>query len=148
MSFYTPGKCANIRACALALGMDADPRYWSSTPEELALIFNGCGPDSWKDGLRKAASWVYRTFPEAVSIHDLDFQFSDGTDEGLEKVNNRFLKNSQKKLEFVYPIATWKVWLYPLRSVAWAKMRVAFFALKNGAEKAWKEAHERLQEAK
>lgn len=145
MSYYSEEKCKRIVDSARKLKMYAKPLYYSSLPSELAKIFNGCGPDSWTDGFRRFASWVYRNFEEPVSIHDFDFQFSDGTDEGLKDANERFRKNCKLKLDSIYPLK--KVWLYPARAVAWGKIEFAYIALTNGAEEAWQSAHERFSEA-
>ena len=146
MSFYTQAKCSQIRTSASKLKMLARPDFWTTTPKELAKIFNGCGPDSWIDLFRRFASWVYRMFPEPIAIHDFDFQHSDGNLKTLAKVNKNFLANSRLKLDSEYPLTN--VWSYPIRAREWAKMQFAYIALKNGSEKAWKEAHERFSASK
>ena len=122
--------------------MDAREDFWTATPAELAVILNGCGPSSWSDSLRDCASWVYRNFPEAIAVHDFDYEYADGVIATLVKVNQRFHDNNVKKLDFLYPLS--KPWLYPIRAMAWLKVQFAFFALKNGSESAWISAHERL----
>jgi hypothetical protein len=124
--------------------MDADPEFWTLSSHDLAQVMNGCGPDSWTDSMRGAASWVYRNFPEQIAIHDFDFNKSDGVVATLVKVNQRFWDNAKIKLDLLYPL-TWGNWYgTPVRAWAWAKLRFAFFALKNGSEEAWIDAHNRL----
>lgn len=140
-TFYTPESCEQVRLSALGLHMQADPTFWKASPERLAEVMNGCGPDSWTDSLRCLASWVYRNFPEAIGIHDWDFEHSDGIPATLVKVNNRFHMNNKRKLNQLYPIS--QPWWYPARAIAWSKIQLAFVALKNDSLSAWISAHER-----
>ena len=142
MTFYTKEFCEKVRNKANSLKMDALPIFWEEPIDSLSKIMNGCGPDSWTDSMRGLASWVYRNFPEAIAIHDFDFEHSDGIIESLIIVNNRFHINNKKKLDYLYPLS--KPWLYPIRALAWSKIQLAFIALKNGSESAWIDAHNRL----
>lgn len=151
-TFYTIDYCQKVRLAAWILMMDACPSYFEASAQKLAEVMNGCGPDSWTDGMRDAASWVYRNFPENISIHDWDFEHSDGNVETLKIVNQRFWDNGKKKLDKLYPVEiyTLQVWkwkrihLAPARALAWSKLQFAFFALRNGSEEAWISAHRRL----
>jgi hypothetical protein len=122
--------------------MVARPDFWGTSAMRLAEVMNGCGPDSWTDGMRAFASWVYRNYPEAIAIHDWDFEHSDGILATLQVVNDRFHSNNKLKLDSLYPLS--KPWLYPIRAWAWSKLQFAFVALKNGSEPAWIDAHKRL----
>lgn len=144
-TFYTVEVCEKVRLSALCLLMKALPSYYSSSAKRLAEVMNGCGPDSWTDSMRAAASWVYRNYPEGISIHDWDFEHSDGKEETLVVVNKRFWDNNKKKLDSLYPLS--KFWLTPVRAWAWAKLEFAYFALKNGSLEAWVDAHRRLNPA-
>jgi hypothetical protein len=141
-TFYTIEYCQKVRLDAWLLRMDACPSYFAASSQKLAEVMNGCGPDSWTDGMRNAASWVYRNFPENISIHDWDFEQSDGNLETLKIVNQRFWDNGKKKLDKLYPLG--KFWLAPIRAWAWSKLQFGFFALRNGSEEAWISAHRRL----
>lgn len=121
--------------------------FFDTPISELVTIFNGCGPDSWKDWMRWAATWIYRNFQAVIGIHDYEFQHSDGKPETLKTVNDNFLENAKIQLEDKYPIATWRVWLYPLRAAAWGKIQFAYFALCNGSEEAWQSAHARFSKS-
>jgi len=152
-TFYTPESCEVVRQSAVKLGMIAVSSFWKVTKERLSEVMNGCGPDSWTDSMRSLASWVYRNFPEEIGIHDWDFEHSDGMPKTLIIVNQRFWDNAKIKLDYLYPaeVYTWKLWQWkkvynaPVRAWAWSKLRLAFVALKNGSEEAWKEAHERCK---
>ena len=141
-NFYSITKCEAVRLSARVLRMDARIDFWGTSAMRLAEVMNGCGPDSWTDSMRAFASWVYRNYPEAIAIHDWDFEHSDGNLDTLVIVNNRFNANNKLKLESLYPLS--KPWLYPIRAWAWGKLQFAFVALKNGSESAWVDAHRRL----
>jgi len=141
-TFYTIRHCEAVRLSARLLRMVARPDFWGTSAMRLAEVMNGCGPDSWTDGMRAFASWVYRNYPEAIAIHDWDFEHSDGILATLQVVNDRFHSNNKLKLDSLYPLS--KPWLYPIRAWAWSKLQFAFVALKNGSEPAWIDAHKRL----
>lgn len=123
--------------------MEALPEFWTESKESLAEIMNGCGPDSWTDSMRSFASWVYRNFPEEIAIHDFDFEHSDGVIATLIIVNKRFWNNAKIKLDSLYPLTWGKWYLQPARAAAWSKLRFAYFALRNGSEESWVDAHKR-----
>ena len=136
-----------IIAEALRLGMAARKGFYDTPPEELVRTFNGCGPDSWTDSTRSAATWIYRNFQSPIGIHDDEFEHADGKLETLKIVNDNFLANCKLQLDDRYPLtATWRVWRYPMRAAAWSKIQFAYFCLCNGSEEAWESAHERFQE--
>jgi hypothetical protein len=141
-TFYTVDQVHKIRQSAYYLGMQAHPDFFSMPVEKLVLTMNGCGPDSWTDSMRFAATWVYRNFPEAIAIHDFDFEHSDGEEKTLTKVNKRFHDNNVNKLNYLYPYSSFYVW--PVRAWAYGKLEAAYIALKNGSLSAWKSAHERF----
>lgn len=140
-TFYTPAQVEEIRLSAKRLGMLADPRYWNASADDLAQICNGYGPDMWSDSERGSATWIYRNFAEAATIHDFDFKFSDGKPETLRDVNARFARNNSLKLAALYPMS--KPWLYGHRAVAWCKITAAYEILVLGSDAAWKSAHDR-----
>ena len=140
-TFYTPREVSVLRDRAKALGMEADPRFWNASPDTLAQVCNGYGPDMWSDSLRGTATWLYGNYPEAAMAHDWDFKFSDGRPETLILVNERFARNNRIKLNALYPLS--RPWLYPLRAIAWTKLRLAYRALQLGSDNAWIAAHER-----
>lgn len=147
-NFYSVETVEKIVAECRRLTMVVRAGFYDTAAAVLVRIFNGCGPDSWTDWMRGAASWVYRSFPCGIACHDYEFQHSDGKLETLKKVNDNFLLNCKRELDDKYPlVATWRVWLYPLRAGAWIKIQFAHFALCNGSEEAWQSAHERSQEA-
>lgn len=148
-NYYPLEKVVAIVAECRRLMLSVRAGFYDTPATELVRIFNGCGPDSWTDSMRFAATWLYRNFQSAIGIHDYEFQHADGKLETLKIVNDNFLKNCKLELDDKYPlVATWRVWRYPLRAAAWSKIQFAYFALCNGSEEAWESAHERFQEAK
>jgi hypothetical protein len=143
-TFYPKSFCESIRKSAASLRMTAHLKFWTVSLEKLAGIMNGCGPDSWTDGMRAFASWVYREYKDPIAIHDFDFQNSDGDLDTLKIVNNRFYSNGKLKLDRLFPLSWRKFYLSLLRAKEWSKLQFAFIALKNGSETAWVDAHKRL----
>lgn len=141
-NYYPLEKVVAIVAECRRLMLSVRAGFYDTPATELVRIFNGCGPDSWTDSMRFAATWLYRNFQSAIGVHDYEFQHSDGKLETLQIVNDNFLKNCKLELEDRYPLR--KFWLYPLRAAAWSKIQFAYFALCNGSEEAWQSAHTRL----
>lgn len=144
-NFYPLEKVVKIVAECRRLRMAARKGFYDTPPEELVRTFNGCGPDSWKDSMRRFATFVYRHFESPVGIHDDEFQHSDGKPETLKIVNDNFLANCKLQLDDRYPLTpTWRVWRYPMRAAAWSKIQFAHYCLCNGSEEAWQAAHARF----
>lgn len=144
--FYTPARCEEIRFAIRAYGMSASQQLLNASADDLAAVFNGCGPDAWPRSIRKKLTWVYRNYPETIGNHDWRFMFSDGRSDTLEMVNREFLSNGMIKLNALYPLS--KPWLYIHRAWAWNKLHIAHLALAAGSESAWISAYERYGQEK
>ena len=140
-TFYTPAKCEEIRFAIRMYGMSAPAQLFNASADDLAGVFNGCGPDAWSSDLREKLTWIYRNYPEMIAVHDWRFMFSDGNLDTLRKVNDEFIANGKIKLNALYPLS--KPWLYPVRAWAWCKIEIAYAALVKGSEESWKSAFER-----
>ena len=139
--FYTPAKCEEIRFAIRMYGMSAPAQLFNASADDLAGVFNGCGPDAWPQTMRSKLTWVYRNFPEMIAVHDWRFMFSDGNLDTLRKVNDEFLANGKIKLNALYPLS--KPWLYVHRAIAWTKITIAYNALLAGSDESWISAYQR-----
>jgi hypothetical protein len=60
-------------------GLDMPIKYLRITPEAMADIYNGAGPD-WMSGFsREILSFLLRYFAAAFLVHDLDYHFNTST---------------------------------------------------------------------
>lgn len=80
---------------------------WYST-EELAVIYNGIGPERFPDWLRKLITACAELFEPAALIHDLEY-FLGGGKADFTAANERFYENCCKLIRKEYP------WWSPLR---------------------------------
>jgi hypothetical protein len=121
------------------LGLSVSDRWGTLSDADLESICNGFGPDAWPEGLRSVATWWYRNLQPADKIHDVEYQFSDGTKEGWHTADNRFSENGSKILSYRYPIV--RVDLWPERAALWAKKHLAIRLLAIGGWDAYKAAY-------
>lgn len=78
---------------------------------ELAVIYNGIGPDRFPDWLRQAVTRSAELFEPAALIHDLEY-FIGGDETDFTAANERFRRNCGRLVKAEYP------WWSPLR-YAW-----------------------------
>lgn len=123
--------------------MSAPEIYWEIDIGWLAKIYNGYGPDRWPECLRKVTTWFYRHFESAASIHDVRYEFSDGTIDGWIRADDEFVQNAKIQLNALYPI--WNPLWWPFRAIAYAKIKEAQWALELAGYTAYNEAHKRRE---
>ena len=126
-----------LRDKATRLDMKTRFLFWAETAENLHKASNGAGPDWMYSGLRKGLSWFLRTFEATILVHDDDFQNSDGTEGGFSRANMNLLINGRKEARDTY---SW--YAYPLRLIAYGKIRLAYTSCKVGAWRAWQDGFE------
>lgn len=73
---------------------------------ELAKWYNGAGPDSWPEEFRHLLTTAMELFAPVVLIHDVQYTFSDGTDEGFNKTVKDWKENCQIIFDAEYPFWT------------------------------------------
>ena len=64
--------------------------------EELARIYNGIGPETFPDWMRTGLDALHPSIKCVALIHDVEFELSDGTEEGFRVANERFRRNGIK----------------------------------------------------
>ena len=89
--------------------------------EVLAAAYNGTGPEFLPQKIRDILDGACRPFLPAVMIHDVDFTFSDGSEESFKQANSRLLSNCITCAMDAHPWTSWK--RYSLILEAWAMYR-------------------------
>ena len=74
--------------------------------EQLSRWYNGAGPDSWLPEARGILTVAMGLYEPAVLIHDVQFEHSDGTDEGFQKTVADWRENTARILGAEYPLFT------------------------------------------
>lgn len=64
--------------------------------EELTRIYNGIGPESFPDWMRMGLDALHPSIKCVALIHDVEFELSDGSEEGFRAANERFRRNGIK----------------------------------------------------
>lgn len=78
---------------AAAYGLDGIAKYIDYPIETLAARWNGIGPESMDEVMRKKLNKWLKLFLPACFIHDQDFAESDGTRGGFVAANDRLERN-------------------------------------------------------
>lgn len=130
---------AEARRLADLLGLERSAAFDALGDDTLTAICNGFGPDKWPAGLRTVATWWYRHLQCADKIHDVEYQFADGTKAGWSSADARFSRNGSRILSYRYPIS--RPWLWPERAALWAKKHLAIRLLAIGGWDAYHAAY-------
>jgi|GEM_PF-1345968 len=72
------------------------PCYRGLTLEVLQQIYNGCGPDWMPEASREVLTRIFTFFEPAFLIHDVEYQYSDGTRDGFQAANRRLYNNCRR----------------------------------------------------
>lgn len=89
--------------------------------DSLLKFYNGTGPEFLPQKIRDLLDGACRPFLPAVMIHDVDFTFSDGSEESFKQANRRLLFNCIRCAMSAHPWTSWK--RYALILQAWAMYR-------------------------
>ena len=119
MTNYTA--LTNIRDAAIRLHLDGSTFLAYLPIEVLAAAYNGTGPEFLPQKIRDLLDGACRPFLPAVQIHDVDFTFSDGSEESFKLANLRLLRNCIICANNAYPWTNWR--RYVLYLQAWAMYR-------------------------
>ena len=112
-------------------------------PEVLQNIFNGFGPEEWPEIIRCTLSWIFRAYPAAAAIHDLRYEFSDGTSPSRRRADREFIRNLLL------------LWLLQIRAGKLPGMRAVYELIKIilagiltwfGGSRAWQQSYCRKME--
>ena len=111
----------DIRDAAIRLHLDGSQHLAYLPIDVLAASYNGTGPEFLSQKLRDLLDGACRPFLPAVMIHDVDYTFSDGSEESFKQANRRFLFNCIRCAMAAHPWTSWK--RYALFLQAWAMYR-------------------------
>ena len=111
----------DIRDAAIRLHLDGSQHLAYLPLEVLAAAYNGTGPEFLPQKIRDLLDGACRPFLPAVMIHDVDFTFSDGSEESFKQANRRLLFNCIRCACSAHPWTSWK--RYALILQAWAMYR-------------------------
>lgn len=111
----------DIRDAAIRLHLDGSQHLEYLPLEVLAAAYNGTGPEFLPQKIRDLLDGACRPFLPAVMIHDVDFTFSDGSEESFKQANSRLLSNCITCAMDAHPWTSWK--RYSLILEAWAMYR-------------------------
>ena len=110
-----------IRDAAIRLHLDGSQHLEYLPMEVLAAAYNGTGPEFLPQKIRDLLDGACRPFLPAVMIHDVDFTFSEGSEESFKQANSRLLSNCITCAMDAHPWTSWK--RYSLILEAWAMYR-------------------------
>ena len=140
---YSSVEIELIRATASDNRLTAPDIFWSYPAARLRQVCNGCGAEDAPECVRDVLTWIYRNYAPAHCIHDCDFELSDGSDESLDKANDRFYANCMLLWKNKYGITRW---VNPVALWGLKKIRMAYRALRLFSRDAWMDAYQkRLQ---
>ena len=111
----------DIRDAAIRLHLDGSQHLAYLPLEVLAAAYNGTGPEFLPQKIRDLLDGFCRPFLPAVMIHDVDFTFSDGSEESFKQANRRLLFNCIRCACSAHSWTSWK--RYALILQAWAMYR-------------------------
>lgn len=139
----TEKEVLNGRNRARKLNLSAPEEYWTMPAAMLAKICNGYGPDAWPQTCRDILTWIYRNMPVSSQIHDVRYDYSDGSADGRLAADAEMLKNMIKEVKDAYPL--WKVWRIGRRLTELGKAEAAYLLLRTHGSSAWIAAYRKRQ---
>lgn len=108
---YTLEEIAALRRKCNQLHLKGAEKLSRYTNEELQVICNGIGPESFPKGMRKFVTTIHPTLEPAAMIHDVEYEESDGSRLSFTAANDRYAENGSILAEAEY------AWYNPLRYV-------------------------------
>ena len=134
----------DIRDAAIRLHLDGST-FLSHLPIDiLASAYNGTGPEFLPQKIRQKLDAACRPFLPAVQIHDVDYTFSDGSEESFKLANRRLFWNCITCANNAYPWNNWR--RYAIYIQAWAMYRAVSHPKFGWV--AWIQAYNKRQENK
>ena len=114
-------KIEAIRDAAIRLHLDGSQFLAYLPIDVLAASYNGTGPEFLPESIRQKLDAACRPFLPAVQIHDVDYTFSDGSEESFKQANRRLFWNCIICANNAYPWTNWR--RYALYIQAYAMYR-------------------------
>jgi len=117
-------------------GLEVSADYLRLTASQIAVIYNGCGPDWMPEKMREVLTELLTFFEPAFMLHDVEFNFSDRSRAGFAAANERLYRNCSKligeKLSWwntpvrkaVYHLRAWEIYC-ACRELGWSAWDVS-----------------------
>lgn len=137
-------KVAKLRQKCEKYQLSAPPEFWTVSDEELAVIYNGAGPDWLPKWGRVILTFFLWLFAPAFVIHDFRFDRSDKSQEGFDVANTELSENMDRINNLVFPRAKW--WFRLLHDRWDVKAWAAYEACQHGGWSAWVDETQREKE--
>ena len=135
---YTTMETASFQRQAMELKLKYPAVFVEMTPEKLADIANGYGPEAWGKELRKIVSWVFRKYPIPAAIHDVRYEFSDGRELTRKAADAEFSANL--RLVWLHNYGSWR-WVNPMAWFDLWKINTAARLTAAAGRGAWRKAY-------
>ena len=108
----TVEEISKLLTIARAAGLDVSACD-KLTPEEIAKLYNGIGPESWPEILREVTDEHLHLFEAGAMIHDVDYALGIWTKEDFTAANDRLGRNCVKLAKakyglFSHPLKRWE----------------------------------------
>ena len=101
------------------------------------MLVNGYGPERWPESMRKILSWIFRKYPVPAAIHDLRYEFSDGSEVTRRAADTEFAAN----LKIVWlDCYRWSRWINPAAWYGALKLHSAITLTRKFGRWAWLES--------
>lgn len=98
----TVEEISKLLTIARAAGLDVSACD-KLTPEEIAKLYNGIGPESFPEFLREEIDEVLHIFEAGAMEHDVDFSQGDGSVAKFAAANDKLKSNCLKLANYFYP---------------------------------------------
>ena len=134
---YRPEEILLMQREAEELSLKYPAQFMLLSCEELAQIVNGYGPDHWHENLRKAVSWIFRKYPTPAAIHDVRYEFSDGSELTRKAADAEFAANLLLVWQARYGITRW---INPAAWYGYWKINTAAALTCKFGKSAWRDA--------
>ena len=100
-------------------GLDLGPHLGRRTADEIAGAYNGIGAEWMPSKIRDSLTTDYADLEPAAMIHDVDYQFGNGSIDDFRAANARLRANILKTADAVAtPWISWRWWKLRLAATA------------------------------
>lgn len=90
---YSCKTAAQMQQQAADLKLKYPAIFVEMSSRKLAAVANGYGSERWPEELRNVVTWIFRHYPLAAAIHDVRYEFSDGSELTRRAADAEFAAN-------------------------------------------------------
>lgn len=114
--------------------LEVSQQFKQCSIEKLEKEYNGCGADWMPSETRNILTWCFVNYEPAFLIHDIDFYFSDKSEDSFHLANRRLYSNCRKIIKKTVPF-----WRFLKRITEYEKCELIYFACELFGWGAWKD---------